>query len=171
MHVKVVIDRAILSEGSGTVELSCNAGTVKELLEQLESKYAGLQQRCIDKQARMKQGLHVSVNGIEIDYLRKTSTVLKDGDWIAITKQELFSRKIYLTFSREIADQPIIWMLGNRYNLVINIRGAKVSKTSGIAALELIGQRSEIQKAVEWLTKKGAKVEPLKSDAKPQIIQ
>ncbi len=31
MHVKVVIDRAILGEGSGTVEHSCDAGTVKEL--------------------------------------------------------------------------------------------------------------------------------------------
>ena len=173
MEVQVTIDRTILSRQDGTVELSSNVGTVSELLDQLDREYTGFRDKCINSEGRLKRGYHIAINGIEIDFLRRTKTVLKDGDRISITSKAPYARQIYLTLPREIVNRPIVWTLGNRFNLVTNIRGAKVSKDSGILALELIGEKGKVQEAIAWLRKQSVKVEPIpvKPKAKPQAIQ
>ncbi len=74
------------------------------------------------------------------------------------------SRRVYLTFSEEAITEPLIYQLGHSYKVVTNIRGATISKTIGLVALEIEGEEGEIDSALEWIVSKGVKVEPIEKN-------
>ena len=159
MSVQVIIDNTILG-GQGTAEELClKARTINDLLEQLDKKYPGFIEKCLAEEGVLKQGYHITVNGIQMDFLSKTYTKLMDGDRVIITRVPPEIRKIYVTIPRELVSEPLIWQLGHTFELVTNIRGSKTSTDSAILALELIGDKDEIQKAIEWLESKGITVD------------
>ena len=69
--------------------------------------------------------------------------------------------KIYLTYPTELIKEPIIYELGQKFALITNVRGANVSDTMGLVALELDGTREEIDRAIAWLRSRGVTVEPI----------
>jgi ABC-type methionine transport system ATPase subunit len=72
--------------------------------------------------------------------------------------------KIYLTYPPELIKEPIIYELGRKFAVVTNIRGANVSDTMGLVALELDGTREEIDRAIAWLRARGVTVEPIEKN-------
>ena len=72
--------------------------------------------------------------------------------------------KVYLTYPTELIKEPIIYELGQRFAVITNIRGANVSDTMGLVALELDGTREEVDRAIEWLRARGVKVEPIEKN-------
>jgi ABC-type methionine transport system ATPase subunit len=70
-------------------------------------------------------------------------------------------RKVYLTFPRELVREPLIHEVGHRFEVVTNIRCASVTRELGLVGLELEGEASEIQAAMDFLQSKGVKVEPV----------
>ncbi|MCH7959784.1 MAG: NIL domain-containing protein [Candidatus Hydrogenedentes bacterium] len=74
------------------------------------------------------------------------------------------SRRVYLTFSEESIKEPLIYQLGHSFKVVTNIRGATISKTIGLVALEVEGEEGEIDSALEWIVSKGVKVEPIEKN-------
>jgi hypothetical protein len=77
----------------------------------------------------------------------------------AVVKQ-----RIYLTYPPELIKEPIIYLLGHRFALRTNIRGANISETMGLVALELEGPRREIDRGVAWLRARGVTVEPIEKN-------
>jgi len=69
--------------------------------------------------------------------------------------------KVYLTYPPDLIKEPIIYELGRKFAVVTNVRGANVSDTMGLVALELDGPREEIDRAIAWLRSRGVTVEPI----------
>lgn len=72
--------------------------------------------------------------------------------------------KIYLTYPPHLIKEPVIYELGRRFALRTNIRGANVSDTMGLVALEVEGTRHEIARSIAWLREHGVAVEPIEKN-------
>ncbi len=72
--------------------------------------------------------------------------------------------KVYLTYPSERIKEPLIYQLGHTFKVVTNIRGANVSETMGLVALELDGAQDEVDRAIAWLRKQGITVEPIEKN-------
>lgn len=72
--------------------------------------------------------------------------------------------KLYLTYPPTLIKEPVIYLLGKKFDVVTNIRGANVSDEMGLMALEIEGTRSEINRAVAWLRAQGVTVEPIEKN-------
>ena len=74
------------------------------------------------------------------------------------------SLKVHITFPEEKIREPIIYQIGRDYKVITNIRRADVTEKTGWVDLELTGEPSEIERAVEELKKKGVKVDPIEKN-------
>ena len=71
------------------------------------------------------------------------------------------SLKFRISFPENKIKEPIIYQIGKEYKVVTNIRKADVTEKSGWVDLELTGEPTEIERAVEGMKKKGVKVDPI----------
>ncbi len=62
--------------------------------------------------------------------------------------------KVELSIPGELKSEPIIYYLGNKFNIIPNIIEASFSTDVGWAVLVLEGKESEIEKAVDYLKSK-----------------
>ena len=69
-----------------------------------------------------------------------------------------------LTFSQELIKKPIIFKMAKKYDVLPNIRRAKVTEEIGEMVLELEGEEKSLEKGVKYLAKTGVIVEPLIGD-------
>ncbi len=74
------------------------------------------------------------------------------------------SLKYHLRFPEEKVPSPIVYEIGKEYPVITNIRGANVTETTGWLNLELTGEISDIERAVEGLKQKGIQVDPIELD-------
>jgi ABC-type methionine transport system ATPase subunit len=72
--------------------------------------------------------------------------------------------KFYLTYPPALIKEPIIYLLGKKFEVITNIRGANVSNEMGLVALEMEGTQAEIDRAVAWLRAQGITVEPIEKN-------
>lgn len=72
--------------------------------------------------------------------------------------------RIYLTFPKELIREPIICWLAKKFDIIFNIRGSTVTAEMGLVALEIDGERGEVDRAIHWLRKKGVIVEPIEKN-------
>jgi hypothetical protein len=70
-------------------------------------------------------------------------------------------RRVYLNIPKDIVGQPLLFQVGHEFKVVPNIRGASISDDIGLVALELTGQKPELDKAIQWLVEKGVQVEQI----------
>ena len=73
-------------------------------------------------------------------------------------------KQVTLIFPQHLIKEPVIYMMAKEYEVMPNIRRAKVTETSGEVTLELEGPDEALKKAVVFLEKKGVKVEPVVGD-------
>ena len=66
-----------------------------------------------------------------------------------------------LTFTPEIIAEPIIYNLGQQFNIVTNIRQADLTEDRGWIVLELDGEDKDIEAGIAWAISKGVRVEPV----------
>jgi L-aspartate semialdehyde sulfurtransferase ferredoxin len=71
------------------------------------------------------------------------------------------SLKVHITFPDDKIKEPVIYEIGQKYQVITNIRRADVTEKTGWVDLELTGDPKEIERAVEGLKKKGVKVDPI----------
>ena len=72
--------------------------------------------------------------------------------------------KFYLTYPPPLIKEPMLYLLGKKFDIVTNIRGANISNDMGLLALELEGSQQEIDRAVSWLRNQGITVEPIEKN-------
>jgi ABC-type methionine transport system ATPase subunit len=79
-------------------------------------------------------------------------------------QKEKACERVYLTFPKELVKEPIICLLAKQFDIMFNIRGSTVTAEMGLVALEIDGERGEVDRAIHWLKEKGVIVEPIEKN-------
>ena len=74
------------------------------------------------------------------------------------------TKRVKLTFPEELITQPILYSVAKQFDVIPNIRRAKVSSTVGEIVLELSGEDENLSRAIAELENKGVEVEPISGD-------
>jgi L-aspartate semialdehyde sulfurtransferase ferredoxin len=69
--------------------------------------------------------------------------------------------KFHIRFPEDKIKEPVIYQIGHEFKVVTNVRRADVRETTGWMDLELIGDSTEIERAIAGLRKKGVIVDPI----------
>ena len=77
----------------------------------------------------------------------------------------IMNRKVYCTFPKEMIKEPLLYNLGKNFNVIPNIRGASITDEVGLVYLELEGEQSEVEKALDYLRSRKVRVDEVASDA------
>ncbi len=65
-------------------EVTAEAGTVQDLLTDLDRQFPGLKDRLCDPNGKLRRFVNLYVNEEDIRFLKQESTALKDGDEVSI---------------------------------------------------------------------------------------
>ena len=74
------------------------------------------------------------------------------------------TQRVKFTFMTQLVKEPIIYRLGQEFNLVTNIRRADVREDMGWVVLELDGDDTEIKRGLDWVAAIGVRVDPVSGD-------
>jgi len=80
------------------------------------------------------------------------------------TQKKTVRERVYLTFPKELVKEPIVCLLAKKFDIVFNIRGSTVTSDMGLVALEIDGEKKEVDKAIGWLKDQGVIVEPIEKN-------
>jgi ABC-type methionine transport system ATPase subunit len=71
---------------------------------------------------------------------------------------------VKLTFTGETIKQPLTFQMAKKFDVMPNIRRARVTDKIGEIVLELDGKEENLQKGIKFLEKSGVTVEPVVGD-------
>jgi len=74
-------------------------------------------------------------------------------------------KQLDLIFPQRLIKEPVVHRMTKEFDVVFNIRRAKVTETVGEMVLELEGEPVDLDDAIAWLRKQGIRVEPVTHDA------
>lgn len=77
------------------------------------------------------------------------------------SKSEQVHQRLWLMYPVKLITNPVVWELGRKFPVVTNVRQASVTDEIGIVCLEISGPQKSVKAAIQWLEKKGIKVEPV----------
>lgn len=72
------------------------------------------------------------------------------------------TRRLSLTYPSHLIKEPVIYTVAREYNLVPNIRKARITDTTGEVIVDLQGQEEDLDKSVAYLTRLGITVEEVR---------
>jgi ABC-type methionine transport system ATPase subunit len=72
--------------------------------------------------------------------------------------------RVKLTFPQDLIREPIIFVMAKEFDIMPNIRRARVTETVGEMILELEGADDNIAKGIESIKQKGVDVELVEGD-------
>jgi len=73
-------------------------------------------------------------------------------------------KRVKLTFPQNLIKEPVIFTMARQFNVVPNIRRARVTETVGEMVLELEGPDEDLEKGIQWLREKGIDIELVEGD-------
>lgn len=76
----------------------------------------------------------------------------------------MVKKMVHLVFPQKLIKKPVIYTMAKKYNVIPNIRRAKITDTIGEVTLELSGTKTNLDKATKFLEKIKIKVEPVVGD-------
>lgn len=79
-------------------------------------------------------------------------------------QKEKVCERVYLTFPKNLVKEPLVCWLAKKFDITFNIRGSTVTAEMGLVALEIDGERAEVDKSIKWLKDKGVIVEPIEKN-------
>jgi ABC-type methionine transport system ATPase subunit len=72
--------------------------------------------------------------------------------------------KVRFTFLDRMIKEPVIYRLGQEFEVVTNIRRADVQEGIGWVILEIEGEQKSIDAALDWVRSLGVRVDPALGD-------
>jgi ABC-type methionine transport system ATPase subunit len=69
------------------------------------------------------------------------------------------TKRIKLTFPQDLIKEPVIFTMAKKFDVMPNIRRAKVSENMGEVVLELEGSEKSLEAGIAYLRERGVKVE------------
>ncbi len=73
-------------------------------------------------------------------------------------------RRVKLTFPQHLIKEPIIFTMAKKYDVMPNIRRARVTDTVGEMVLELEGTEENIENGIKSIKDQGVDVELIEGD-------
>jgi ABC-type methionine transport system ATPase subunit len=74
------------------------------------------------------------------------------------------TRKVMLKYPEHLIQEPVLFRMVRQFDVMPNIRRARVTDTVGEIALELEGEPENLERGVQFLKEQGVLVEPLEGD-------
>lgn len=73
-------------------------------------------------------------------------------------------KRVKLTFPQRLIKEPVIFTMAKKYDVMPNIRRARVTETVGEMVLELEGTEENLEKGIKSLREQGVEVELAEGD-------
>ncbi|MEK6673671.1 MAG: NIL domain-containing protein [Nitrospirota bacterium] len=73
-------------------------------------------------------------------------------------------KRIKLTFPQHLIREPVIFTMAKQFDVMPNIRRARITETVGEMVLELDGADENLEKGISYLREKGVDVELVEGD-------
>jgi ABC-type methionine transport system ATPase subunit len=73
-------------------------------------------------------------------------------------------KMVRLTFPQHLIKEPVIFKMAKKYDVMPNIRNARVTETAGEMVLELEGSEENLEKGLQSLKEQGITVELIEED-------
>ena len=84
MVVKVRVPTPLMKLTDNQSEVTAEGATISEILNNLESQFAGIKERICDENGTPRRFINIYLNEEDIRFLDGESTAVKDGDEISI---------------------------------------------------------------------------------------
>ena len=84
MPITVQVPTPLRKLTGNQAEVGIEAATIGELVDGLESSYAGIKEKLVDEAGEIRRYVNIYVNDEDIRFLDGAETVLKEGDSVAI---------------------------------------------------------------------------------------
>ena len=170
MSIKVRIPTPLQKLTNSQSEVLLDAKSVDQLLSELEKKHPGIKERLCDGEGKLRRFVNIYVNEEDIRFLQGQDTSLKDGDDVSIIPAiaggaKLLKKQVTLVFPQDQIKEPVVFTMAKKFDVMPNIRKARVTETVGEMTLELEGTEENLQKGIKYMESKGIKVEPVTGDS------
>ena len=84
MSLKVVIPAPLRKYTQGAESVEVEAGTVQEVLDNLNSRYPGFRNSVCDESGSIRRFINIYIDGEDVRFLENLSTPVTDGAKVAI---------------------------------------------------------------------------------------
>jgi len=74
------------------------------------------------------------------------------------------TKRVKLTFPHDLIKEPVIFTMAKKYDVMPNIRRAKVTEGVGEVVLELEGSEKKLDEGIAYLRERGVTVDPVEGD-------
>jgi len=81
-----------------------------------------------------------------------------------MAKKKLAKKLVKLVFPQKLIKEPVTFQMAKKYDIIPNIRRARVTETTGELVLELDGEEKNVEKAIRYLIRSGVDVKPIEGD-------
>lgn len=81
-----------------------------------------------------------------------------------MVKKKLVKKMVKLVFPQHLIKEPVTFKMAKKFDIIPNIRRARVTETVGELVLELDGAEENIEKAMKYLMKLGVDVKTIEAD-------
>lgn len=170
MAVKVRIPTPLQKLTANQSEVACEGKTINEVLAVLEEKHPGIKERICDSEGKLRRFVNIYVNEEDIRFLQGQDTPLKSGDDISIIPAiaggaQTTKKRVTLVFPPNQIKEPAVFMMAKKFDIIPNIRKARVTETVGEMMLELEGTEKNLSEGIRYLESRGIKVESVAGDS------
>jgi len=172
MAVKVRIPTPLQKLTNNQSEVQCKAASINDMLADLEKQHPGIKERICDAEGKLRRFVNIYVNEEDIRFLQGQDTKLKDGDDISIipaiaggSGEKLVKKRVTLVFPADQIKEPAVFTMAKKFDVMPNIRRARVTETVGEMMLELEGTEKNLEAGIKFLESHGIKVEPVTGDS------
>lgn len=73
-------------------------------------------------------------------------------------------KRVRLIFPQNLIEEPVTFTMAKKYDIMPNIRRAKITETIGEMVLELEGTEENLEKGIEYLKQRGVEVKFVEGD-------
>jgi L-aspartate semialdehyde sulfurtransferase ferredoxin len=73
-------------------------------------------------------------------------------------------RKVMLKYPEQLIKEPVLFRMAKEFDVMPNIRRARVTETIGEIVAELDGAPEDLERGIQYLKQEGVLVEPVEGD-------
>ena len=78
---------------------------------------------------------------------------------------DMATKRIKLTFPQDLIREPVIFTMARKFDVMPNIRRAKVTENVGEVVLELEGTEKKLEDSIAYLKERGVKIEAVEGES------
>ena len=71
------------------------------------------------------------------------------------------TKRVKLTFPKDLIKEPVIFTMAKKFDVMPNIRSARVTESMGEVVLEFEGTDKKLEEGIAYLKARGVKVEAI----------